>query len=319
MSLLGIGLQPCRWLDRWFSYSGCVYSIAIERASIRSLTFAPDGATIAVGGSDGLLQIYAADDGSLLTSLHQHNAWVTSVAFSPDGSLLASADWDGEVRIWRSSDWKLLTSWRVQVTHGSGTMRLAFAPDGRTLASATRGQMVQLWEPTSGRLLQELHATEALLAFSPDGSLLAVGQPESVITLYRQSDWQAIALMRSHRYNITDLAFSQDGQRLYSSSQGDGALHAWRLADGALITNAAAPAGSTIALSLDGRWLASGGAFFEMQGLNGALALTELNTDLRTRSWLADDAPVESVAFSPDSSLLASGSWNTLRLWRVRG
>src|SRR5205823_5025703 len=66
-----------------------------------------------------------------------------------------------------------------------------------------------------------------------------------------------------------------------------------------------------LALSLDGRWLASGGEDHEIH-------LYEL---ARGRTWVlrGHQAEVRRVVFSPDGAWLASAGWDeTVGLWRLR-
>lgn len=68
--------------------------------SFTELDFSPDGTLIATGAEDGSVQLWLAEDGSLLATLQGHTHGVAHVAFSPEGILLASLDSDGTLILW---------------------------------------------------------------------------------------------------------------------------------------------------------------------------------------------------------------------------
>ena len=76
---------------------------------------------------------------------------VEGVAFSPDGKTLASCGWDGQARIWDVS--RLSegpSSEPVFLTHGSARHAVAFSPDGTLLAVAGH-KSLSIWSCDSGR------------------------------------------------------------------------------------------------------------------------------------------------------------------------
>ncbi|MFF4368662.1 WD40 repeat domain-containing serine/threonine protein kinase [Streptomyces sp. NPDC001594] len=90
-------------IDVWDAAQGTRTALhANKTATVSSLTFRPDGKTIACGGWDNAVHLW--DVGTERTSRTKgHTAPVWSVAFSPDGKLLASASGDGTVRLWKVS------------------------------------------------------------------------------------------------------------------------------------------------------------------------------------------------------------------------
>ncbi|WP_199247235.1 PQQ-binding-like beta-propeller repeat protein [[Phormidium] sp. ETS-05] len=68
---------------------------------VNSVSFSPDGKTLASGSHDKTVRLWDVPTGRELRQLREHKYGVNSVSFSPDGQTLASGGWDGVVRLWR--------------------------------------------------------------------------------------------------------------------------------------------------------------------------------------------------------------------------
>lgn len=108
-----------------------------HRYYVNTLTFSPDGKTLAVGGGGQKhpeLKLWDVANKKERVSLQGHNEWINAVAFSPDGKILASAGQDQTVKLWDVETGREGVTFRG---HTSAVLSVAFSPDGRTLASAT--------------------------------------------------------------------------------------------------------------------------------------------------------------------------------------
>ena len=181
--------------------------ISEESVEASAMAFSPDGRWFAVASQDQI-RIWDVTDGSLATTLIGHTHTVLSLAFSPDGSALVSGGADGALRIWGVGAWSLT---RTERDFSQAIDRLQFAADGgRLLVAVDHALQTRRWpslepvgvldsvaptvsiSPDGRRFVDWLTVRDTLtgqvlgalpdymaftqqLAFSPDGSLLAVG------------------------------------------------------------------------------------------------------------------------------------------------
>jgi len=67
---------------------------------VYSVSYSPDGKTLASGSYDKTVKLWDAATGKELATLKGHSGPVQSVAFSPDGKTLATASDDKTIKLW---------------------------------------------------------------------------------------------------------------------------------------------------------------------------------------------------------------------------
>ncbi|KAK6541555.1 Transducin (beta)-like 1 X-linked receptor 1 [Orbilia ellipsospora] len=102
------------------------------------------------------IKLQDAHTRSLPRTLNEHSAQVFDVAFSPDNRLLASVSDDKTIKMWdlgtntpimKYSDWvKEMIFSSGSIGHTKAVNVLAFSPDGTLLASASDDGTIGLWE-----------------------------------------------------------------------------------------------------------------------------------------------------------------------------
>lgn len=193
-----------------------------HRDGVLSLAFSPTGETLVTGSQDQTLGVWDVSRGLWdavmgirVHTLRVQTGAVTCVAFHRDGTLLASGSDDRAVRLWSTESWQMQTTIN---TGRKGACHLAFSPDGKTLAAvwSSRGPAI-LWDMASRqewgklRLRTEEDFEDYALAFSPDGSKLAVLSADDV-RLWDLSTCQVLVAFKAG--GIKSLAFSPDGKTL---------------------------------------------------------------------------------------------------------
>jgi WD40 repeat protein len=148
-------------------------------------------------------------------------------------------------------------------------------------------------------------------ALSYDGKLLATGEYDGHVRLWRMADAQPILSLSAHDNWVWATHFSPNNTTLVTASS-DRTIKLWNVETGQLLNviedNSSV---QTACFNPDGQMLASGGA-------DCTVKLWDVETGECLKILQGHENWVWSVSFSPDGTMLASsGDDRTLRLWDV--
>ena len=279
---------------------------------VDSVTFSPDGKTLASGSSDTSIRLWDVRTGKVLRTLAGHTGSVYSVDFSPDGKKIVSGSQDASIQVWDVNSGKAL---RTLTGYAAPVYSVAFSPDGKTVAGGSRDKTNRLWDVDNGRVLRTLTGQTDLIysvAFSPDGKTLASASQDKTIRLWDIKTRQVLASLTGHTSYVTSVAFSPDGKTLVSAS-GDKTIRLWDATTGTEVRTFTGHIDgvNSVVFSPDGKTIASASRDKTIRLWNAA-------TGKPVRTFMGHVDSIGSVAFSPDGKTLASGSVDkTIRLWDV--
>jgi hypothetical protein len=279
VSFLGLSLKPCQWLDRLVQHSGCVRTLTWWPEHSHALATSPTDNLLAYSTKDRVEVIRVPNNTPVYTLANA--GYASSLTFSPDGSLLAASGGGSiqHVRVWSLTDGSQLHMFEVgEFAVGNEIASLDFSPDGSLLAVGWFGS-VQFWRVADETRVWEYGGAYGMVAFSPDGSRFITQGKQGFEYWHTAHLTRERMLAQSSKQFMLDTTLSPDGTLLAGFSQlGGTQLLLWRISDGTLLHTLEWPR----------------------------------STSRSYAAW------INTVAFSPDNTLVAAGSdGNTVRIWRV--
>ncbi len=243
-----------------------------------------------------------------------HDEYVRPV-ISPDGSLLAVPATMGAVLVFHPDTGEVV---RTLTGLTGGWRDVAFTPDGQYLLGAMETSSrvsARIWRTSNWSLYREVTASLPhwlrAVAISPDARWLAVGG-WNYLKVYNTETGEEVANLPQPGRYVYSLAFSRDGQYLFSANGGTKAI-VWRVSDWSQLAELADGLSENVALVVSADHL--------------ALADGEKVRVWRIGTWdspqytfnreAAFDGEIP-ITFSHDGSRLAA-RWNNdlVKVWQV--
>ncbi len=300
----------------------------------------PDESQVVTVGRDKSVKVWSATDGMLQVTLNtpqRHR--LSPAALSPDGTLVAwrRSD-DGVIEIRqlkkRSVDDKAPPDATTQPVFESARAKrlenweacLAFSPDGKLLAVGGHGETELIRTSDfgpAGRFDGYRGRTHAI-AFSSDGSRIAVASTEAKVRLYDVIRRRPLTSLTGHGvgvvYGITGVAFDESGDHVITGGA-DTVVKVWDAWNGdqhnrAEVTWPAEPPEpsqaidyltkfasvvETVKLSRDGNQLIAAGA-------DRTVRIIDLTDNSIVKEWTNLEQPMAAVDWHPATNRIVAGS-----------
>jgi WD40 repeat protein/tetratricopeptide (TPR) repeat protein len=337
-------------IELWNTDTGQLNKQLSQSRGMKDVVFNPDGNLLATASNAWMVQLWETQTGQTHGEPMQHLGGVDMIAFSPNGRLLASGSVDRAVRLWDVDDGQ---PYGQPLHHLGPVWRVAFNPDGNLLATACGAESAKIWrtcQPLRTELISK-RMGDHFDALSADGKVGAIIS-ENTVYLWDTTENKKLGEGLLHDGQVRTVVLNRSGSSL-ATVVGDN-ICLWDLTarkSSILTVNswinsmvfspkgnlfAAGTAGYNVhvfevntgrcmyiigcggqvlslAFSSDDKVLATG---IE----NGLVKQWDLATGQQCASPLQHKAQVRAIAYSPDCSLLATGSGDkslTIRLWDI--
>ncbi|MGB9181899.1 MAG: hypothetical protein WCB68_21900 [Pyrinomonadaceae bacterium] len=204
--------------------------------------------------------------------------------------------------------------------HAESVQTAAFSPDGKLIATGSDDNGVRLWNASDGKFIGKLAEPDMTapiesVTFNQDSTLLLIKATDNTIHIH-----DARTGIRVQELNGVDVKFSADG-RAVVVAHNDETVKVW--SKGSDVIEEYRPAKRMVFRGMaEHTWLSSDGAFaLEIFGARAQV------WEVKTGQGVSFDAgnegtseEINSVAFSPDNTLVALGSkGGQVRVWNTRG
>ena len=202
------------------------------------MAISPDGKSIAIAGADHNIHIYDVLSKSETSTIATHQGKAYSIAFDPSSQIIYSSGQDAKVIATKITDKSKV--WEKSIP--AGINKLSVSRDGKLICVSTTlfngygytGNTIVLQAQTGSDIWKSGERKEKPLAsaFSNDGSMLAYGEENGVISVIRTDSFTVVQNYIFDDNNsiqqIKDITFSEDGSFLMAAN-GNGFAQVWNM------------------------------------------------------------------------------------------
>lgn len=212
--------------------------------SVFGVSFSADGERVAFGGADKTVRLINVADGRELMRFDNHSDWVLATTFTADGKRLLSGSRDKAMKLIDVANGqfiddinKLLENVLCMARHPKEDL-VAYGGDlgvpriyriaenqGRTAAN-NDVNLVRAFERQPGPV--------ASIAYSPDGAMIAVGNMNGEVRVYRTADGSRAATLKENQGAVFALRFHPVKNQLVTGGY-DGKVRIFELPEGKLV------------------------------------------------------------------------------------
>ena len=272
----------------------------ISKSSIKSLTFHPNGKTLAVGGKDGSLQFRSVPEMELITTLSGHEKSINDLEFNSRGDVLVSCSEEGNLIIW---DWKVKKK-RFKINFEEAVSTISIHPKLGEIVVGTAGGSLETWNIAERRLVHQI--TEAgpfvnSLGYDKNGKRIISALEDGTVQIWENGISLNMKTLSAHKRSVELLDFSSNNRFLISFSS-DKSVRIWDLKKNESVKNF--DIGN---LKVQDIRFAPGGQSFVTASTDSSLIIWNAKDGSRIGNLKFHKGKINTLSFHPEDSVLLSG------------
>lgn len=284
--------------------------------------FLPDGKTLATRGYRNGIVLWDVERKQVREALLEDQR-IASFTVLPSGNILSAHSQDNNIKVWDAGKPDAPIAEFTETDSVQLIWNIAFAPTGDLLAVGSREGTIHLYDfIRKARLKPLIGHTEHIwsVCFSPDGKRLVSGSDDRIARLWDVESGEEIAtLPLGGPHTLMDITFSPCGTVIAGGLSGE--LRLWNAETLTTLFEIPHPerrAPWALAFSPCGKYLASG-TWWERGMEQMAIRLWDVASGEHIATLWGHPTDIQSFAFSPDSALLATGSFDcSILLWDLK-
>ena len=284
--------------------------------------FLPDGKTLAIKGQRTGIVLWDVESKQVRETLLQDTR-ITSFTVLPSGNMLSVHSENNNVKVWDAEKADAPIAEFTETDPVRLLWKIAFAPTGDRLAVGSREGTIYLWNFIHKERLKPLTGhTEHIwsVCFSPDGKRLVSGSADKIARVWDVESGEEIAtLPLDEPRTLMEIAFSPCGNLIAGGLFGE--LRLWNAETLTTLFTISQPQRQNpyaLAFSPCGKYLASG-TWWEKGMEKMAIRLWNVASGENIATFWGHPTDIQSLAFSPDGTLLATGSFDySTLLWDLK-
>ncbi|HMN28030.1 MAG TPA: AAA family ATPase, partial [Caldilineaceae bacterium] len=220
-SFVTLGASYGSTLQLWDAIDGNE-RFALVREGISDVQWSTNGRTLLTASVDGTIRSYAADDGSLRTTIPVSPTPVDSARWNQTETRILSVSADGVARLWNAATGRLIAT--LSGDQQNWIRQALWGPAGGQLLTSSNHGDIAVWGAEAGQQLFTLandEGAQRVAAWRPDGTEILTGSYSGTIAIWDASTGIQLHIAQPNGRRVRHVAWNRTGTRFLTTG-GDG-------------------------------------------------------------------------------------------------